>query len=65
MTGVPRAADLPDGSVVADRDVVYIKNHPSKTAQWRGTNGGYVGDWRVDQALAEGAAVVRHGYGEG
>jgi hypothetical protein len=57
------AADLPDESVVAGRTVAYIKNHPTATAQWRGTNGGFFGNWRIDEELAGGATVLRHGDG--
>jgi hypothetical protein len=57
------AKDLPDLSVVANPTVAYIKNHPTATAQWRGTNGGYFGNWRIDEELACGATVLRHGDG--
>lgn len=61
------AADLPDGTIVVGREpqrreVAYIKNHPTKTASWRGTDGGFHGDWFVDELIANGTAVVlRHG----
>jgi hypothetical protein len=58
-----KAADLPDGSVVADNKQAFFKNHPSANSPWRGTSGGHFGDWKVDDALADGAVVLRHGYG--
>jgi hypothetical protein len=64
MPRTQSADALPDGSVVAKRNVVYVKNHPTATAQWRGSNGGYFGDWKVDDALREGAVVLRVGYGK-
>jgi hypothetical protein len=60
----PRAADLADGSVVADHRRAYIKTHPTSTAAWRGTDGGYHHDWTVDEALTNGAEVLRDGTGE-
>lgn len=56
------AADLPDGSVVAENNVVYIRNHPTRTAPWRGTNSGYFGDQHIDEVLAAGGTVLRYGY---
>lgn len=58
------AAELSDGSVVADHRRAFIKNHPTTTAAWRGTDGGYHGDWSVDEALANGAIVLRDGTGK-
>lgn len=58
------AADLSDGSVVADADRAFIKNHPTPTAPWRGTDGGFHGNWAVDKALTGGAVVLRDGTGE-
>jgi hypothetical protein len=60
----PAATDLPDGSVVAVGDVVYIKNHPSDWCQWRGTNGSHVTDRQVDEDMPSGVEVLRVGYGE-
>lgn len=57
------AANLPDQSVVAGHTVAYIKNHPTGTAEWRGTNGGFFGNWRIDEELAGGATVLRYGDG--
>jgi hypothetical protein len=60
-----RAADLPDGSIVAQRGAVYIKNRPSTYSQWCSTRGAYLADSIIDQYLHEGATVLRVGYGEG
>ncbi len=56
-----RAADLPEGSIVADRVVAHIKRDHD---YWRSTNGNRPTDAAIDEDLAAGAAVVRHGYGE-
>lgn len=64
MNEAPRAADLPEGSIVANRDKVWIKNHPSHYCPWRSSYGSHEYDVHVDQALADGATVLRHGYGE-
>lgn len=61
MPDTVRAADLPDGSVVSADHTTYVKDHPSKTAAWRGTRGGHHGDWAVDKALTDGAQVLRIG----
>lgn len=58
------AADLPDGSVIADSGHAYIKNRPSPTAAWTSTNGGWLHDKYVQEALDAGAQVLRHGTGE-
>jgi hypothetical protein len=58
-----RAADLPEGSTVATDRKAFIKNHPTLTAPWRGTDGGYHGDWSVQKALDAGAQVLRVGDG--
>lgn len=60
---VRNAADLPAGSVVASATVAYIKDHPTATAQWRGTNGGYFGDWKIDEELVASAEILRVGGG--
>lgn len=67
MTTFPTktAASLPDLSVVADDDTAWIKNHPSKTAQWRSSNGGYFSNRFMDDQLARGARVLREGNGRG
>ena len=59
----PRAADLSDGTVIATAEVAYIKNHPSRWSQWRGTNGGHLSDAHLDERLASGAQVLRIGDG--
>jgi hypothetical protein len=64
MTADDRAADLPDGSVVANRNKAWIKNHPSGWSPWRSTQGSYEHDKFIDEALASGATVLRYGYGE-
>lgn len=61
MADQPSAADLPDFSIVAGDYTVWIKSHPSRTAQWRGTDGGYFGDWYVDERITAGAQVLRVG----
>jgi hypothetical protein len=64
------AADLPDGSIVVgrelpgQREVVCVKDHPTKFSAWRCTNGSYVGDWFIDKLLVGGdVAVLRVGAG--
>lgn len=61
MADSTRAADLPDRSVVATDSTAYIKTHPTATAPWRGTNGGYFADVWVDEALTAGGRVLRVG----
>lgn len=56
-----KAADLPDGSIVADADRAFIKNNPTPWAQWCVTNGAYLSDSQVEDALNAGATVVRVG----
>lgn len=56
----PRAADLPEGSIVAGRDFVYMK----LAAGWLVTGQDYNEDEaEVDNDLRQGATVLRHGYG--
>lgn len=57
-----RAADLPDGSVVATESVAYIKTNPAAWAQWRGTDGGYWSDAAVDERLRQEGQVLRYGF---
>jgi hypothetical protein len=64
------AADLPDNSIVVGRErhtvreVVCIKDRPTKTAAWRCTDGSYVGDWFIDKLLTDGdSTVLRVGTG--
>lgn len=59
-----RVADLPEGSVVAKRLTAWIKTNPVPDAPWQSTNGSYVTDATVDDALARGAKVLRVGKGE-
>jgi hypothetical protein len=61
------AADLPEGSVVATEGKAYVRatDGAPEGAPWRGTNGGYFGDWKVDEELANGAQVLRVGTGAG
>ncbi len=65
MADVPRAADLPIGSVVAgtigDLPIVFLKR---SRAMWRDTTGSSVGNNDVDGVIDGGAIVLRHGYGE-
>jgi hypothetical protein len=56
-----KAADLPDGSIVANENKAFIKNRPTRDSQWRGTDGSYARDWFIDDLLAEGAVVLREG----
>lgn len=57
-----RAADLPEGSIVAHRNHAFLKTSPGV---WASTSGTYnTGDWTVDHMFNLGAQVVRHGYGE-
>ena len=57
-----RAADLPEGSVVANAGSAWIKRSPG-TSPWRSTAGIYVPDELVDEALSRGADVLRVGDG--
>lgn len=61
-----RAADLPDGTIVAGRNphgraVAHLKYGPDN---WGSTDGNRPRDTAIDADLARGATVVRHGYGE-
>ncbi len=64
MAAEARAADLPEGSIVASRIKVWIKTFPSDYSDWRATTGAYEHNRYVDEALASGATVLRHGYGD-
>lgn len=67
MAAVPRAADLPEGSVVAGRDLVYLRAFASGATEypWVVTRFSTpIQDSTIDRALADGATVLRHGYGE-
>lgn len=66
-----RAEDLPRGTVVLikraapRRDVVLIKNDPSSSSQWRGTDGGYWHNVLVDEeAETPGSRVLMIGEGQ-
>jgi hypothetical protein len=59
----PRAAELPDLSVVATRDRVWIRNHPTDIEQWRCVDGSRAADWLIDVLLGEEATVLRIGDG--
>ncbi|GAA2347502.1 hypothetical protein [Dactylosporangium salmoneum] len=54
------AADLPDGSIVAARDIVFIKNG-DREWPWRGTRGGLHADCVIDDYLQRDGRVVRVG----
>lgn len=60
----PHAADLPDGSIVATWNLVFIKARPAEWGQWRSTNGRRVYDAHVDEKPAAGAQVLRVGTGK-
>ena len=62
VTATVKAAALPDGSVVATDKHAFMKNHPTASSAWRGTDGSYAGDWYVDGLLEKGAQVLRQGY---
>lgn len=64
MTDI-KAADLPEGSVVADARIAWIKNQPRDRAQWSGTDGSFTPDSEIDNRLSgrlgAGAVVLREG----
>lgn len=62
MTTPVKAADLSDGSVVANDFHAFIKTHPSKYSQWRGATGGFYPNELVQKELDNGAVVLRVGY---
>lgn len=68
MTAEVRAADLPEGSIIALRRDVWIKQAESGDdypEPWDGTGSRWsVPDEAIDQLLAVGATVVRYGFGE-
>lgn len=62
------AADLPEGSIVASRNAVYLKAFDSGATDWPWVVTQFstpIRDRGVDELLADGAMVLRHGYGEG
>lgn len=60
MTTV-KAAELPEGSVVANKVTVWIKNNPSEWSQWTGTTGGHYSNTHLQEAIDAGAVVLREG----
>ncbi len=63
----PRAADLPEWSVVAVTHMTWIKDYRSglNRLPWTGTDGVPCTDDRLDDYLAQGAQVLRVGDGSG
>ncbi len=66
MAAEVRAADLPEGSIVATRNKVWIRNWPSRTAAWRCSDGGRYNDVVLQRDLDAYAEVhvLRLGYGD-
>lgn len=68
MAAVTRAEDLPADSIVAGRDVVYLKNvRMGPAPQWAWSRTGYryiISDAEVDGEISNGAEVLRVGTGE-
>lgn len=69
MTATVKAADLPEGSVVAKGKRLYLKSVDDIDLPWiyAEADSMYVNnadDGEVQEALDEGAAVRRHGYGD-
>lgn len=58
MSGTPRAADLPEGSVVSARWTEWIKDRPGRVEPWSGSNGGTYSDGHIDRIIADGIAEV-------
>ncbi len=70
MAAEARAADLPEGSIVAAGSRIYYRG-PDQDDDflWRnapvdGESTNYYEDRYVDHEIADGAQVLRHGYGE-
>nr|WP_221374500.1 hypothetical protein [Actinoplanes polyasparticus] len=59
-----KAADLPEGSVVAGRDIAYVSRWVGISAIWCGTDGSRVYDAWIDGVLAADGVVLRHGHGD-
>lgn len=58
-----KAAELPEGSVVASRERVFIRTDSARSP-WTSTDRDCYPDRYVDEWLQDGSAVVlRHGYG--
>ncbi len=72
MSAEVRAADLPEGSIVALRLIVCVKYSPDEpTLPWRCADPvsnsmyvNYADDDEVQGLLDDGGTVLRHGYGE-
>lgn len=69
MTAV-KAADLPEGSVVAIKSPKGVFDSSIRTwekcsetpdAEWQNETGGLVGNWYIDRWLENGAVVLREG----
>jgi hypothetical protein len=58
------AADLPDGSVVATTQQVWIKDHPDSDHQWSCSDGCPSDDADIDRYLELGLQVLRVGTGK-
>lgn len=58
-----RAADLPEGSIVALWHDVAVRNPDGFTKPWMSTSGP-VDHWFADEILKRGGKVLRHGYGD-
>lgn len=58
-----RAADLPEGSIVALGPWVVMRNPDGFTPLWWGNTGPFDHE-TVDEGFRRGAKVLRHGYGE-
>ncbi len=66
MTASPRAADLPDGSIVVDdlRGLAWYADKSATPRRWRVTGVGTlraVADHEVDAAIGHGAELLRYG----
>ncbi len=64
-----RAADLPEGSIVATRNQVATRVSArywtvTTVKRWGIQHEGHREDRDVDALLADGATVLRHGYGD-
>lgn len=58
----PEFTALPDDSVVASATLTWIRNHPTRTSQWRCSNGGHYSDGQVQEVLdAKRAEILRRG----
>ncbi len=70
MAAEVRAADLPEGSIVARGDRLYAKGVIDEASlPWHQLDLGspwinYADDDEVQELIADGATVLRHGYGE-